>query len=77
MGGKNQLIIRRVAENKRSLYREKRERGKKGRRRAKKSNMGGEEVLETSTFDESSTPDAIPANSLMRESIREQISRVC
>lgn len=76
MGGKNQLIIRRVAENKRSLYREKRERGKKGRR-AKKSNTGGEEVLETSTFDESSTPDAIPANSLMRESIREQISRVC
>lgn len=77
MGGKNQLIIRRVAENKRSLYREKRERGKKGRRRAKKSNTGGEEVLETSTFDENSTPDAIPANSLMRESIREQISRVC
>lgn len=77
MGGKNQLIIRRVAENKRSLYQEKRERGKKGRRRAKKSNTGGEEVLETSTFDESSTPDAISANSLMRESIREQISRVC
>lgn len=72
MGGKNQLIIRRVADNKRSLlYREKREKEKKKKEEEqKKSNTGGEEVLETSTFDEASTPDAIPANSLMRESIR-------
>lgn len=70
MGGKNQLIIRRVADNKRSLlYREKKGKKKKEEEQ-KKSNTGGEEVLETSTFDEASTPDAIPANSLMRESIR-------
>lgn len=63
MGGKNQLIIRRAADNKRCTGKRKKKSKKK-----KKSNTG-----ETSSFDETST-QYLPILFDFRASIREQIS---